>query len=152
MRNFGEKKGDGRNSAHCRNRTADLTSSSGENRVDLQTDVQSGFLQNRFQECQTLFAGFLWPVHVRIQLQTDVPAVVQAPHGRENISELYGSLTGDQMLVNPAGGNVFDVNVADPFEQLFESRSRVFSSTIEMANVKIQSDDGRTNIFDKRKK
>ena len=70
-------------------------------------DVQPGLVKNRAQVIKAFPAGRFRGVHVRIKFQADVALIIQPNHGFENIKKLDNTVPGNQVIVNPAGGNVF---------------------------------------------
>jgi len=97
----------------------------------------SRLFKNRPQVLQTSTTGFFGSVQIRIKLQTDMAPVSEPHHGFENRFESDGALAGNQVVVFPAWGNVFDVDMAYPLEKLLKRLSGVLSRTKKVAYIKI---------------
>ena len=69
-------------------------------------DVQPGLLKNGAQVIEAFPAGRFRGIHIRIELQADVALIIQPDHGFKNIQKLNNTVPGNQVIVNPGGGNV----------------------------------------------
>jgi hypothetical protein len=108
--------------------------------------LQSRILQHGQQMGQAVSTGRFGPIDIRVELQAYVVFVACPLHGRENRWKVDGAQAGDKVIVLAGGGDVFDVYVADPGEQLFECASRVFAGAVEMADIEVDAHGRRLNL------
>ena len=101
----------------------------------------------RIQEVTEIFETFparlFRSLHVWIKLETDVALVANSDHGLEHISKLNGAMAENQMIVDPARGDIFEVNMTYPLEELFERSTWVFTGAIKMADIEVEPGIGQ---------
>jgi hypothetical protein len=111
---------------------------------------QSSLFEHWLEMGQTLTAGLFRLFGIWIEFKAHVVWIATAFHRLENGREVDGTAAGDEMVVFSGGGDIFDMDVTDPGKQLLESRGRVFTHTVKMANVKVNANDGILNFLYKR--
>ena len=75
--------------------------------------------------------------------------VAQPLQGTKDFPEPDGALSGNQVLMRPGRGDVFDVHVTHPLKQCFKRDARVFTRAEKMADVKVDAHRRRPDFPDK---
>jgi len=71
------------------------------------SDIQTRFFKNGAQVFKAFPARGFRGVHVRIELQADITLISQPFHGFKDAEKLDDAVSGNEMIVNPALGDIF---------------------------------------------
>ncbi len=95
-------------------------------------------------------AGHFRSIGIRIKFQGHIALVVEVFHCPENLSQIDGTVTGYQVLMDPASSNVFEMNVPNPFKKGFKGVGRIFTGTKKVSDIEIDPHGRGPDLFDKR--